>query len=234
VIDRRGPIARFALSRQSRRSPNRYDYTASRSPSPCHLPFVSRYRSAAPFTRHPHQSTSAARFHPTAQPDSRYVSITRPRFSSSSVRVPYISHPGPSTPALAISKSSCVFRRLRVLSHRVPIYSHSFGSPRHRPPLRAASLGVSGSHPLGRDVVKPLPQRVLPARQLRFIARSPTHHRSARSFPFLRLRALLGVSLAPLLGPLPLSPHRLPDHVPSRGPIRTSTTPWRILDRDAR
>lgn len=171
----------------------------------------------------------AARLDPTAWPDfnhDTYRSHVRDSQTARSVFRTFPSRPidpGSRDRSKEISQGRPSFPEgSRVHSHRVPILSHSFGSPRHRSPLRSISRSeavtslpnaTSSSHRLSRPSSASAPlSRTFP---------SPTHHRSARSFPFLRLRALLGVSLAPLLGTTTTGHHsrpRSPDHVPIRTP----------------
>jgi len=157
---------------------------------------------------------------------------------SSSVRVSYIPHLGPSTPALAVSKSSCVFRNLHVLSHRVPIHSHTFGSPRHRPPLRSISRCLRQSPPRTRrrqaisatcpaSAPAPLYRTFTDPSSLRSLVPFSSAPRTPRGFA----RTALGTTATTTVHRSRPTPF---DHVPSRGPIRTSTTPLRILPRSRR
>jgi hypothetical protein len=122
AFDRRGLIARFALSRQSRRSPNRlYCYTASRSPLAISLSsratdqqlcFASPVPTPGIRTRSIPRP-SAARLHPTAWPDFKQIRIDHTSAILRAARSVFRTFPSrPSTPALAISKVG-IFRRLQ-------------------------------------------------------------------------------------------------------------------------
>jgi len=200
------------LSRQSRRSPNRiYCYTASRSPLAISL--SSRATDQQLFSRlqslHRHPHTKHPQLDSIQRPShnfSRYVSITRSRFSEQLGPCSVHSHPGPSTPALAISPRH--FGHLSkapsdVHSHRgfpsIPIRSALRAIV---PPLRSISrsLAVTPSRTRRRQATSPQQDS-----QFLYLARSlhrPTIAPLARS-PFLRLRALLGFRSHRSWGPLP-------------------------------
>jgi hypothetical protein len=148
AIDRRRPTARFALSRQSRRSPNRiYCYTASRSPLAISLSsratdqqLFSRLQS---LHRHPHTKHPASIRSST--PSNGLATIQQIRIdhtfailrAARSVFRTFPSRPidpGSRDLSKAFRWPSFEGSVRRPLASRVPIHSHSFGSPRHRSP----------------------------------------------------------------------------------------------------
>jgi hypothetical protein len=245
AIDRRRPTARFALSRQSRRSPNRiYCYTASRSPLAISLSsratdqqLFSRLQS---LHRHPHTKHPASIRSSTPSNGLATFQQIRIDHTFAILRAARsVFRTFPSRPIDPGSRDlSKAFRHLskapRPLASRVPIHSHSFGSPRHRSPLRSISrsLAVTPSRTRRRQATSPQQ-----ASQFLYLARSlhrPTIAPLARS-PFLRLRALLGFRSHRSWGPLPppctTPAPRSPDHVRPAAQFARPTTPLRILPR---
>lgn len=138
---------RFALSRQSRRSPNRiYCYTASRSPLAISL--SSRATDQQLFSRlqslHRHPHTKHPAYIRSSTPSNGLATIQQIRIDHTFAilrAARSVFRTFPSRPIDPGSRDlSKAFRPSfegsvrRPLASRVPIHSHSFGSPRHRSP----------------------------------------------------------------------------------------------------
>jgi hypothetical protein len=188
------------LSRQSRRSPNRlYCYTASRSPLPS-LPFVSRYRSAAlfrvssPYSRHIRTRSiprpSAARLHPTAWPDFQQIRIDHTSAILRAARSVFRTFPSRPIDPGSRDLQVGIFRRLQRPWTRIGFPSIPIRSVLHAivPPLRSISRSRAVTPSRTRHRVQATsPQRVPPACQLLYLARSlhrPTIAPLARSLSF--------------------------------------------------